>query len=169
MLYLNTLQRQSKGIHMRVQPIRDIVKLNEIEERLLAMSDRRGKRIFLMFELGIYLSRRISDILPLRVKDLRGQDTITIKEKKTNKYIELSIPVHLQRMLKRQFGGMADNAYVLESRCRKGDGTRKPITRKTAYNDMKYLAKELSMSYNVGTHTLRKTFGYHYYQRTHDI
>ena len=23
--------------------------------------------------------------------------------------------------------------------------------------------------YNLGTHTLRKTFGYHYYQGTHDI
>ncbi|GHU77159.1 hypothetical protein AGMMS49992_24240 [Clostridia bacterium] len=64
---------------------------------------------------------------------------------------------------------MEDNTYILESRCRKGDGARKPITRKTAYNDMKYLAKELGVTYNVGTHTLRKTFGYHYYQRTHDI
>ncbi|GHU77157.1 hypothetical protein AGMMS49992_24230 [Clostridia bacterium] len=67
---------------MRVQPIRDIGKLNEIESRLQGMASPRGKRMFFMFELGIYLSRRISDILPLRVKDLRGKDTITIKKRK---------------------------------------------------------------------------------------
>ena len=28
---------------------------------------------------------------------------------------------------------------------------------------------KLPADYNIGTHSLRKTFGYHYYRETHDV
>jgi integrase len=154
---------------MRVQPIRDNEKIHEIEDRLSLVKTPRGRRMLIMFELGIHLGRRISDILPLRVKDLRGKDELIIKEKKTGKYINLHINQELRRTLKQLLGSLDGDLFVLESRCRRNDGARRPITRRTAYNDMKQLAREIGVNYNVGTHTLRKTFGYHYYQQTHDI
>jgi integrase len=153
---------------MRVQPIRDIEELHGIERMLAAQETERGRRAYLLFELGIYLARRVSDILPLKVGDLLGREYLQIREKKTGKIIELPIPTNLQRVLRQRLKGMDAGEYILASRQRDKNGNPKPVCRKTAYNYVKDIAKA-GLSYNVGTHTMRKTFGYHYYQRTHDI
>jgi integrase len=43
-----------------------------------------------------------------------------------------------------------------------------PIKRVQAYKILKRAAKKVGIS-EIGTHTLRKTFGYHFYQRTKDV
>ena len=43
----------------------------------------------------------------------------------------------------------------------------KPITRQQAYNILTAAARAFGID-SIGTHTLRKTFGYHMYQQTHD-
>ena len=65
---------------MRVQPIRDIEELHGIERMLAAQETERGRRAYLLFELGIYLARRVSDILPLKVGDLLGREYLQIRE-----------------------------------------------------------------------------------------
>ena len=45
----------------------------------------------------------------------------------------------------------------------------KPITRDMAYKVLREAADHVGIRYKVGTHTLRKTCGYHYYRQTHDI
>lgn len=42
------------------------------------------------------------------------------------------------------------------------------IQRVQAYRILNKSAEAIGLK-NIGTHSLRKTFGYHYYQRTHDI
>lgn len=154
---------------MRVQPIRNIDELKAIERSLSELTTEKGRRAYLLFELGIYLARRVSDILPLKVGDLLGKEYLQIKEKKTGKVIELPIPTSLQRVLRQRLKGLSADDYVLASRQRDKKGNSKPVCRKTAYNYMQDIAKAAALTYNVGTHTLRKTFGYHYYQRTKDI
>ena len=154
---------------MRVQPIRDIDELKAIERSLSELSTEKGRRAYLLFEMGIYLARRVSDILPLKVGDVLGKEYIQIKEQKTSKIIELPIPTHLQRVFRQRLKGRPEDEYILASRQRDKEGRFKPVCRKTAYNYMQDIANAAGLTYNVGTHTMRKTFGYHYYQRTHDI
>ncbi|PFH99668.1 site-specific integrase, partial [Bacillus thuringiensis] len=45
---------------------------------------------------------------------------------------------------------------------------KKPITRIQAYRIMNAAAEKVGLD-EIGTHTLRKTFGYHYYQKTKDV
>lgn len=48
------------------------------------------------------------------------------------------------------------------------EGKNKPITRVRAYEILKNAASELGIN-EVGTHTMRKTFGYQNYQREKDV
>lgn len=152
-----------------VQPIRDAEKIKEIERHLSALEAEKGQREYLMFMIGIYLARRISDMIGLRVRDLRDKDYLRIKEKKTQKYIDLPIPTKLQRVLRRRLKGMAGHEYIFRSRQRDKNGDIRHITRKTAYNDIKRIAQDANLTSAVGCHTLRKTFGYHYYKKSGDI
>lgn len=157
---------------MRVQPIRDKEQLNEILDALSKDESRIGKRRYLMFMCGIYLARRVSDLLPRRVDELRGRDHMRIKEKKTRKYIDLPIPDRLKSFLRRELKGRPGDEFLFVSpHPDRKTGEPKPIDRRTAYADMKAIAKIAGFppDYNIATHTMRKTFGYHYYQQTHDI
>ena len=46
--------------------------------------------------------------------------------------------------------------------------SRKPISREMAWIILNKAARELGIK-EIGTHTLRKTFGYHFYQKTKDV
>ena len=58
----------------------------------------RNERDYVLFMTGVYLGRRISDILQYRVRDLRGKDRIAIAEQKTGETILLPINPHLQKI-----------------------------------------------------------------------
>ena len=49
-----------------------------------------------------------------------------------------------------------------------GKRSNKPITRQRAWQIIKEAGKKFGLE-DVGTHTLRKTFGYHYYNMTHSV
>ena len=55
--------------------------------------------------------------------------------------------------------------YLFKSR----NGVNKPITRVMAYMIINEACKACGIQDNIGTHTLRKTFGYHHYQTFHDV
>ncbi len=57
-----------------------------------------------------------------------------------------------------------DEEYLIKSH----KGKNQPISRVQAYRVLQDAAKELGLS-EVGTHTMRKTFGYWHYQKFHDI
>lgn len=152
-----------------VEPIRDREKIKEIESKLAALETQQGQRLYLLFEIGIYLARRISDMIPLRVDDLRGRQVFSIREQKTKKRIDLPIPERLQRVLRQRLKGMAGNEYIFQSRERDRYGRPKHISRRTGYNYVKQIAQIGEIDFPFACHSLRKTFGYHYYKRTHDI
>lgn len=143
----------------RVLPIREKEKVSEFKKALLAKSERN----YIMFMLGSNAGLRISDILPLRVRDVRGE-YIEVIEQKTGKPREIPINTSLRKALDKYIRGKKDNEYLIKSR----NGNNQPITRYMAYKILREAAQEAGVR-KVGTHTMRKTFGYHYYQRTKDI
>ena len=68
------------GIYMNtVEPIRDIDTVWDIADYLGETSERNR----MMFLFGIYVGIRISDILKLKVRDVRDKTHIYIRERET--------------------------------------------------------------------------------------
>lgn len=143
-----------------VEPIRDPI----IVEDITGYLRQRNQRDYIMFLLGIYTGLRISDILILRVRDVRNKDYISIREKKTRKEKKFEIHPILKRELAVYTRDKEPDEYLIKSR----EGVNRPIRRERAYQ----ILQDLAVVYNlesVGTHTLRKTFGYHFYQQYKDV
>lgn len=64
-----------------VEPIRD----PNLVKDICVWLKEKNPRNFIMFYMGIYSGLRISDILMLKVGDVRNKDSINIREKKTGK------------------------------------------------------------------------------------
>jgi len=157
----------------KAQPIRDKTKVQELIRILEKDTTRTGKQKYLLFMTGIYTGRRISDIVRLRVGDVRGRESIVIVEKKTQKETEIFLPDKLQQAYKALLMNMGDDEYIFKSDKRgRISHDEKPITTRPAYNYMKDIEKAGRFNgtdVHVSTHTMRKTFGYHYYKMTKDI
>lgn len=152
-----------------VEPIRDAEQVRLLEERLEALDSQRGQRMYLLLMLGIYLGLRISDLLSLRVNDLRGREVLSIREQKTGKATQLPLADKLRRVCRNRLRDLPGDAFILRSRQRDADGQPRAISRKTAYNDIQDMGKMARMDIPLGCHSLRKTFGYHYYKQSGDI
>lgn len=145
-----------------VQPIR---RLDQIEAMKKALMRYCSYRDYLMFTLGINIGLRIGDLLQLRVKDILDGTHIVIIEQKTEKTKRFLINPQLRKEVKKYVKKekLSKDDYLFPSR--KGNG---PITRVQAYRVLNKAA-EMADIQDVGTHTLRKTFGYLHYQKYKDI
>ena len=143
-----------------VQPIRDREKLEEMKMELLKI----GYKNYLMFVVGINTGLRISDMLELKVNDLRDQTHIKIIEQKTNKIKRFLINSSLKIEIDKYIRLMSDEEYLFQSR----KGENKPISRVQAYRILNSAAEHVGL-HKVGTHTLRKTFGYWHYKQNKDV
>lgn len=142
-----------------VQPIRDKEVIAEIKSYLKATNERN----LILFLLGINTGLRISDILRLRVRDVEGWD-IYIREKKTNKIREVKMPRELKKAVREYIKGRPKSEYLIKSR----NGKNKPITRGMAYVILNQIADRFGLE-RIGTHSLRKTYGYHFYNQFKDV
>lgn len=145
-----------------VEPIRDLEKIEEIKNYL----KKKNYRDYVLFNLGINCGLRISDLLSLKVEDVRGKYHLKLRETKTKKNKMQKLPLPIVEMLQDFVKGRSDDEYLFQSR----KGENKPIQRQRAYVIFKDAAKHVGLEEeSIGTHTLRKTFGYHFYQRKKDI
>ena len=158
----------------KMQPIRDMAKIDDIQTTLSGLTDPHGQRLFLMFEVGIRLGLRVGDLLQLRVGDIRGKTTYTYRPKKQlhkgggrGVTITATIEPTLRKIMAARCADKADTDYLFASRKSTKGGNPKPITRQQAYHDLRDLGK--MFDFPMGCHTLRKTFGYHHYKKHQDI
>lgn len=145
-----------------VQPIRN-------KEQIEAMKAALSPRDRLLFVVGINSGLRISDILNLKVGDIRNQDVITVREQKTRKAKRFRLNGAIKREFNRYLVSLShqptDDEYLFQSR----KGTNQPITRHTAYRVLNAAAKKVGITDKIGCHSLRKTFGYHAYKAGVDL
>jgi len=156
-----------------VQPIRDL----EMLDRCYAIArehDRRKKTREVSWELmlliGFNTSLRVSDFRRFKVQDLRGKDYARIRAKKTGKEARILINPQARREINRLLSGKKADEYILQSRVR-DPATHKyrPISRQRCYQIINTIARKAGIEERIGCHTLRKTFGYHYYKMTGDV
>jgi len=151
-----------------VQPLRTN---KEIQEMILAIRRGNGsypknkkiaERDILMFLVGINTGLRISDILKLKVKYVKEKDNFMIKEGKTKKKRVVNISM-LRKEIDDYVKDKADHEYLFKSQ--RGD---RPISTVQAYRILQQAGDYLGRD-DIGTHTMRKTFGFHHYQRFKDV
>ena len=149
-----------------VEPIRDRKKIAQIKNQLRG---QRRYRDLLLFVVGINTALRISDLLTLRVEHfLDDQNRIKrrfwIKELKRGKRQEIVVNKSIKETL---------NEYLVEYPRVVNDHDhfifyntkdhlyKEPIKRGQAWKIITNICKQVGLSGNFGTHSLRKTWGYH--------
>lgn len=144
----------------KVEPIRDLKKIQCMKETLR----QNNKRDYMMFLIGINTALRVSDLLNLKVKDVKNKKYIKINESKTGKVKKQKLNDNLITEIKKYIKGKDDEEYLFKSQ----KGENRPISRIQAYKILNNAAKKCKLD-EVGTHTMRKTYAYWHYKRFNDI
>ena len=150
-----------------VQPIRDREKIEGIKRILRATSIRDE----LLFTLGINTGLRISDILALKVGDVwrkkKVVDRLEIRESKTRKVRLIVLSAKTCRLIQRYFAKERPKATCSEPLFLSQKGGS--ISRQHAYYVLNKAARYVGITERIGTHSLRKTFGYFAYKTGTDL
>ena len=144
-----------------VEPIRDKQQIDAVKNYL----KKQNLRDYLLFVLGINSGLRISDLLVLRISDVKTKDRVIIREKKTGKKKDFPLSDTCKKTISEYLANINDeNDWLFKSK--KGE---QPITRIQAYRIMNRAARAVGIHGAIGTHTLRKTFGYWAYKSGADV
>lgn len=149
-----------KGRILKVDPIRDQLKIEEMKK---VLKEEFSQRDSIMFSCGINLGMRITDLLQVKIKDFDKQHII-IREDKTEKANKFYINKDLRALVKEFTAGKDPEGFLFAA----ANNNKKPISRQYAHRILKEAGLKIGLD-NVGTHSMRKTFGYFYYKRTKDI
>ena len=142
-----------------VEPIRNLNDLKRVEKVL----EKQNLRNVLFFVIGTKCGLRISDIVALNVSDVLNKKYLQIIEKKTKKFKKIPINSKILHLLK---------VYLKDKKLEEPLFTScfgNRLNRFSAYRIIKNACKIAGLEDRVGTHTLRKTFGYHHYQKFKDV
>ena len=143
-----------------VQPIRS---LEKIEDMKWSLKKWCGDRDYIMFLMGINTGLRVSDLLKIKINDIKRKNKITIIEGKTKKPRDIYL-TNIYDDLNSYIDTVERTQWLFPSR--KGD---KPISRIQAYRQLNRASAMVDMPDGIGTHTLRKTFGYWHYKQFKDV
>lgn len=143
--------------------VRPLKTKKEIEAMKAALVRNRDK---LLFALGINSALRVSDLLKLTVGDVRGKETLTMRETKTNKSKEFALNNSIQKAVKAFVPADAKDTDYLFPQLRNKE---KPMSRVQAYKVLNEAAQAAGIDGQIGTHTMRKTFAYHAYKAGVDL
>ena len=146
-----------------VSPIRD----KEMLRRVKKEAEKMGPQPYLLVLLGINTGLRVGDLLQVRVSDIMQRGYIIRREQKTGKQTEIrfspKVLAELRRLLATRRG--TELIFTSPQLQRRGE----PIDRMTAYRWIVTACRRAGITEPVGCHTLRKTYGYHFYQQHRDV
>ena len=142
-----------------VEPIRNIESIKKLEKYFA----KNSPRDLMLFVLGTNCGLRISDLLSLNVGDVRNKTHIQIVEKKTGKFKKFPINDRLKPMIEDFIKGRRNAEPLFLSHW------RHRLDRVTAYYLIRDACEKAGLQERIGTHSMRKTFGYHHYQQFKDV
>ncbi|MEC0228044.1 MULTISPECIES: tyrosine-type recombinase/integrase [Paenibacillus] len=142
-----------------VQPIREQEKIEAIQ----AVLKEQSIRDWLLFTIGINSGLHLSDLLSLKVKDVMDRNIVHVREEKTGKLKTFQLSTQLKVFIEDYIKYMDEDNFLFPSQ-----RTGNPIKRIRVYRILSEAAKQVGLS-DIGTHTLRKTYGYHYYLKTKNV
>jgi integrase len=149
-----------------VEPIRDRKKIAQIKNLLRGEGRQRD---LLLFTVGINSALRVSDLLKLQIGDFMDKQGkirsgFWIREEKRNKRHEVTINDSIKEAFQEYlvaYPAISNSLdHYLFFNTRTGDFTD-PIKRGQAWKFVAGICDAAGLRGNYGTHTLRKTWGYH--------
>ncbi len=145
---------------MTVEPIREKAKIKQLYQYLNGSDPKYA----LIFKFGINTGLRISDIIPIKAKDIFNEkwefrEYLTIKEKKTLKEKKIKLNDTLRKCLLKYVKSQDITLDDYLFRSQKGGY----LGRIQIYRVLKDAANVIGVE-NFGTHSLRKTWGYWTYK-----
>lgn len=124
------------------------------------------------FLIGCNVALRAGDLLSLRFDQMHGTHVV-INEQKTGKRRQFPITKIVRQAtarLKAYYESKNFEAtYLFQSTSNRAKKLCQPICIQWLGLAYKRGARELNLNYNVNTHSMRKTWGYHAYERGEDI
>jgi integrase len=129
---------------------------------------RFSKQMSLIWQLGINLGLRISDLLSLRYTDI-DEDRVNLIESKTGKRANILLNNKAISLINELHIANPNHEFIFQSyrsRCVTLKAP-KPISRRAVSSAFEQVGQEVNIS--LGTHSMRKTRGYHLYKETKDI
>jgi integrase len=144
-----------------VQPIRDKRLLEDIKWSLQRHCSQRD---YILFLIGINTGLRVGDLLRLKVKDVKRKKRVVIQEGKTKKPRTINLANIYQEVQEYIQTVEKDSEWLFPSR--KGD---KAISPTQAYRQLNIAGEMADIDEGIGTHTMRKTFGYWFYKQSKDV
>lgn len=174
------------GVKQEVYPFKSRAEVYAMQDYFLARYHKAyapskkysALRDFVFFAVGINIGLRASDLLKLKWGNIitpdgsfRDDPYNYIQEDKTEKFRYLVLNDDVKKVLSfylKQLDSLniphGPNDLIFDSLY-----TKEVINPRSMTRILKKAAEAVGITYNVGTHSLRKTFGYNYFQATHDI
>ena len=134
--------------------------LQEIEIQLLKI----GYKNYLMFTIAVNTGLSISNILKLKVIDLKDKTHIEIMEYNTNRVVTYLINPVLKNEIDNFIKLMGDEEFLFQIE----NGGNNPISSVDAYRIINLAASAINIE-EIEPYTLRKTFGYWNYKQNKDV
>ena len=146
-----------------VEPIRDRKKIAQIKNLLRGQHRYRD---LLLFVIGINTALRISDLLQLQLNQFvhaerRIKSRFWIKEQKRGKRHEIAINQSMKDALTEHIEAYPYQIKESENFLFFNPRTMQSIKRGQAWKFITAICDEVGLRGNYGTHSLRKTWGYH--------
>lgn len=146
-----------------VEPIRD----KDDIERMKDYMRNWNPRNYLLFVFGLNSGLRVSDLLQLKKRDVMGTHVI-VQEMKTRKEKPFYINSTLRRSIDKYAKNLKDYDYLFTSNKKDPNGKPRPISRGQAWKILNKCARQCGLV-RIGTHSMRKTFGYHMYKKDKNV
>jgi len=144
-----------KDSQIKVDPIKNLKDINSIKKLL-----KDNPRDCALFVMGINTNLRASDLVSLtvgQVMDLKAGDDLVLKEQKTGKERRITLNNACVTAINNLLMSiMLDDADPL-FKSRKGSSLSIPSVNRL----VKSWCQQLNLKGNYGSHSLRKTWGYH--------
>lgn len=147
---------------IKVEPIRDKETLNEFINEL--GKGKNGRRNILLFKIGLTTGLRISDIITIKIDDVKGKTEFELVEQKTGKKRKVYLHNALTELTEYLNTLNDDHVWLFPNTW----DSSKHISSNHYYKILQKVAKNLNIDY-IGTHTMRKSFGYWYYKEYKDV
>lgn len=157
-------RRHKPSDRRTVEPIRDMKVVQSIENMLLSQNNMRD---FMLWTFGINTALRISDLLSIKINDvfdsnLQVRDFIYLhySKRKKNKIVKITLNDKLKKSLADYMDWRLKNNIYSEWLFYSKRTQTNPTDRHQVYRNIKNWAKTFNIKQAIGTHTLRKTWGY---------
>ena len=158
----------NKDISQEVFPLRDMCDINKFKNFFLTNKQYRN---YALFTFGINTGLRCGDIVSLQWKniiDINGNliPDFIVREEKTGKFRKIhlnqitvdALLLYMNHIKKDSV--LTSFGYVFSS----FNHMTEKLEVNSVYRMLKRTAKDIDICFNIGTHTMRKTWGYHQYK-----